>query len=267
MKEIDSTELKELQMQLLDYVDAFCQKNGIKYTISGGTLLGAVRHGGYIPWDDDIDIQMVRDEYVKFNSIWHNNENQHPFELVSIENGTCAGYAFGKVCNPKTFTIVEGMIRPGVFIDVFPVDKVLGKFDFKVRHNIIKKMHQSASAAFLLQQRKIKDIGIKREIKAYLLSLGLPRTFWAKRINSLASIFNNTRSEYLYEMIAGMKCKSPIPMSVFCSYERISFENRTYMAVSDYDSYLSATFGNYMKLPPKEKQIKEHDFIAYWKEV
>ena len=66
MKEIGIGELRELQMQILDYVDAFCRKHDIKYTISGGTLLGAVRHGGYIPWDDDMDIQMLRSEYIRF---------------------------------------------------------------------------------------------------------------------------------------------------------------------------------------------------------
>ena len=71
MKEIQIEELRELQMQILDYIDSFCRSCGINYTISGGTLLGAVRHGGYIPWDDDIDIQMLRDDYVRFTQLWN----------------------------------------------------------------------------------------------------------------------------------------------------------------------------------------------------
>lgn len=140
MKEIQIQELRELQMQILDYVDVFCRNHDIKYTISGGTLLGAVRHGGYIPWDDDIDIQMLREEYERFTTLWNKESNHENYELVNIESGNNLGYPIGKVHDTRTITYVGGLPRTGVFIDVFPVDKVLDMKDFMKRHKSIRSL-------------------------------------------------------------------------------------------------------------------------------
>ena len=104
MREIKTEELRELQMQIMDYVDIFCREHGIRYTISGGTLLGAIRHGGYIPWDDDFDIQMLREEYKRFTKLWNQEENTFPYELINMESGNNMGYPFGKVHDKRTIT-------------------------------------------------------------------------------------------------------------------------------------------------------------------
>ena len=175
MRAISQEELKELQMGILDYVDAFCKENDIKYTLSGGTLLGAVRHGGYIPWDDDIDIQMLRDEYNRFTDIWNRTKDKHPYEFVSIESGNGIGYVFGKIHNPKTITYVRGLKRTGVYIDVFPVDKVIDEKDFRRRRNIIMKLKRQEGAAFLLSTKSTSHIGLFQELKCFFLTLGKPR--------------------------------------------------------------------------------------------
>lgn len=264
MKEIFSEELKQLQLSILDYVDAFCRRNNVFYTMSGGTLLGAVRHKGFIPWDDDIDIQMLRDEYSRFIDLWQKEKN-HPFELISIESGNNAGYAFAKVCNPNTLTVVDGVVRPGVFLDVFPVDKVKNEKDFRRRHMRIKHLYKRANGAFILQKAKTKKISMWEYVRAFVLSLGVDRNYWAKQINKLAQKYNGTNSILVFEMISGMKCKRPMPIKIFTEYIDLPFENRMYMAVKDYDCYLSSTFGDYMKLPPIEQRVKVHGFIPYWK--
>lgn len=265
MKEIPIDELRKLQMQILDYVDAFCRENGIKYTISGGTLLGAVRHGGYIPWDDDMDIQMLRDEYVKFTKIWNECKDEHPFELISIESGNSIGYVFGKIHNPQTITYVRGLERTGVFIDVFPVDIVVDENDFSKRRKRIKALKRKENASFVLSYRRTSRVGLLQVFKCWLLTLGRPRTFFSARINSIAAEKNLSGGQFVFEMVAGIKCKRPMPISVFEEYSYISFENKKYMAVKDVDSYLTATFGDYMTLPPIEKRVREHSFTAYWR--
>lgn len=270
MKEIQIDELRELQMQILDYVDAFCRSNNIKYTISGGTLLGAVRHGGYIPWDDDIDIQMLRSEYVRFTELWNKQKDTHPYTFISIESGNGMGYPFGKISNLKTVLYYNGVARTGVYIDVFPVDNVKDMNDFKSRHEKIQKLYAKQYRIFAWQQVKtaICQQGklwlYLKHIRTFLFGAGRSREKLAVIINRLSQRQNAEECNYVFEMIAGSICKRPIPKDVFHEYKDISFENRTYMAVCDHDSYLTATFGDYMKLPPVEKRVLQHGYEVYW---
>lgn len=266
MKEIQIEELRELQMQILDYVDAFCRKNDIRYTLSGGTLLGAVRHGGFIPWDDDIDIQMLRSEYIRFTELWNAKKNDHPYDFISIESGNGYGSPFGKVCNPKTILIVKGIEFTGVFVDIFPVDYVKDMTDFKARHSKIMKLRMLKSFDMALRKKSYRNWIEKMILK--IRKSKKTSCQLAEKINEIAMKRNNQAQEcpYVFEMIAGALCKMPIPKEVFNEYKQIQFENRTYMSVEDYNAYLTSTFGNYMTLPPEEKRVRRHNFIAYWKE-
>ena len=264
MKEIGIDELRELQMKILDYVDSFCRKNNIRYTISGGTLLGAVRHGGYIPWDDDIDIQMLRSEYDHFTELWNETKNKHPYELVSIESGNSMGYPFGKIHNPKTITYLYGVKRTGVFIDVFPLDDVIDDTDFAARREIIKTLKKKERWSFLMTTSKTTLSGLYRYIKGFFITKGKHRMYYACKINDIAKCKNDLDGKFVFEMVAGLKCKQPMKKTIFDEYDDIKFENRKYMAVKEYDTYLTATFGDYMQLPPIEKQVSDHGFEAYW---
>lgn len=266
MKEIQIDELRELQMQILDYVDSFCRKNDIKYTISGGTLLGAIRHGGYIPWDDDIDIQMLRDEYNRFTKLWNQEIDKHDnYELVNIESGNNMGYAIGKVHDVRTITYVGGIERTGVFIDVFPVDKVIDMNDFAKRHKTIRKLYKKQFQVFAIQRMDFHERSLLKRIYLLLFHPRKTREQFAIEINQLAQKYNDNDCDLVYEMIAGARCKTPMNIDVFHDFISIEFEGRKYMAVSDYDTYLQATFGDYMKLPPEDKQVRTHEFASYWK--
>lgn len=264
MKEIQINEFRELQMQILDYIDFFCRSNNINYTLSGGTLLGAVRHGGYLPWDDDIDIQMLRDEYDRFTSLWNNNKEEHPYEFISIESGNGYGNTVGKVCNPKTVLMVRNTPFTGVFVDVFPVDNVLDLNDFHLRHDRVMKYRQKQSYLMAIKLKAYNNILQKFLYKVRGRNESLIEI--AKKINDIAKQRNNDYNcPLLFEMVAGSRCKEPFAKEIFSTFIPIQFENRKYMSVKDYDSYLKATFGDYMTLPPIEKRVRPHRFIAYWK--
>ena len=266
MKKVSSEELKELQMQILDYVDTFCRKHEIHYTISGGTLLGAVRHGGYIPWDDDVDIQMLRDEYIKFTELWNQHKNEHGyFELINIESGNNMGYPFGKVHDTRTTTYLSNIERTGVFVDVFPVDKVCSEDDFVKRHNQIKNLYRKRAAAFRRIVVDNTESSFLQKLKAHLLCPRKSFNQICEEINELAQAHNSDSCSQVFEMISGFRCKHTMPTEIFEQYAEINFENRTYMAVKDYHQYLTLTFGDYMTPPPVEKQIAEHGFVPYWK--
>ena len=123
MREIQSNELKIIEMDMLHEIDAICRKAGIVYYAIGGTLLGAVRHGGFIPWDDDIDIAMFEKDYNKFGIVMNSLESDLRFDC--IENSKDYPYAYGKVCRTDTRIeekYLQGYRDAGVFIDVFRID-------------------------------------------------------------------------------------------------------------------------------------------------
>ena len=262
MREIGIKELKDLQLSILDYVDSFCRLHDVKYTLSGGTLLGAVRHGGYIPWDDDIDIQMTRKEYDRFTGLWNND--RHPFELVNIESGNNMGYPFGKIHDPRTVIFINGIERTGAFIDLFPVDYVASEEDFRVRHAKVAELYSQRNLIFQNMKRKKGTLPWKEVLKLCLKRI--PKETYEENavlINDLAK--ECVEGPYMFEMISGLLCKNPIPAKVFESYSDIKFEDRKYLAVTDFDTYLTLTFGDYMTLPPEEKRVSHHYFKTYWR--
>ena len=122
MKEISSTsEMREIQLKMMDCIHHFCIKNKIKYSLAFGSLLGAVRHKGFIPWDDDIDIMMLRSDYELFvNTFNCYNSN---YKVYDYRKDTQYYYAFAKVCDERTLRIESSKVQGlGVFIDVFPID-------------------------------------------------------------------------------------------------------------------------------------------------
>lgn len=265
MKEVTSQELKDIQLQILDYVDAFCRKHNIKYTMSGGTLLGAIRHGGFIPWDDDVDIQMLRREYVRFTELWNAHKNEHPYEFVSVESGNNMGFAFGKVHDPKTVTYISGVESTGVYIDVFPVDKVKNSRDLKFRHGVLRVLNYFKTSALFYEEYKVSKISKDKKIKMILCPPLFSMRFLAKVTNNIAQKKEKRNYPLVFEMVSGFLCKRPIPKEVFDEVVSTKFEDRQYLGVKNYDTYLKCTFGNYMQLPPIEKRVSHHDFVAYWK--
>lgn len=264
MRKISIEEQKRLQMAIMDYVDAFCRQNDIHYTISGGTLLGAVRHGGYIPWDDDIDIQMLRNEYDLFTRLWNSKSGHGHFELVNIESGNSMGYPFGKIHDTRTITLVDGLKRTGVFVDVFPMDGIVDERDFRKRHAQMLRLYDERSKVFEIMKWKYGHLSWKSRLR--LLLTRIPRKSYneiAEDMDALARQYS-TDGNYVFEMVAGTLCKRPIPTEVFHSYKDIAFEDRLYMSVSDTDTYLTNTFGDYMTLPPEEKRVSHHGFESYW---
>ena len=148
-KEITDKELKKIQTEILKYVHDYCLKNNIKYWLDSGTLLGAIRHKGYIPWDDDIDIGMARDDYNKFLENFNNTQSK--YKCYSIENNNKFCYPYAKILDTSTILYEpdEKGIKLCVYIDLFPYDNAPND------EKIIKKMSKKA-----LKYHKLRRLSI-----------------------------------------------------------------------------------------------------------
>ena len=182
-----------------------------------------------------------------------------------MESGNNMGYPFGKVHDKRTITYVGRMERTGIYIDIFPIDNVRNMNDFQERHEKVKELIKKRAYKFDWMRVKAEPFDIKRW--CLILKHGVPRKTYeqiAEDINCIACENHDVETPLVYEMVAGMRCKQPIPVEVFKEYSDIKFENRQYMAVNDYDTYLSMTFGDYMTLPPTKERVR-HMFKAYWR--
>lgn len=268
LKPISINELKPLQLEILETVDSFCRKNGIRYSLCGGTLLGAIRHKGYIPWDDDIDIMMPRPDYERFHDEF-NKSSDNSFKMVSAYNNNEFFLPFGKVVNTRTF-LKERYDRPisemGLNIDIFPIDGLPS--DKEEREHYWKKVKiEKYISTCLYQKKNKKEHGIKKILRQFLFTIFKVHkgNYFSLKLHARAKLFDFSRGDLIANSIFGYGKKEEMPANLFSSFVDVDFEGRKFCAIADWKTYLSTIFGDYMKLPPKEEQVAKHDFEMYWR--
>lgn len=257
-------DLKRIELEILVEIDKYCSENGIEYFLDSGTLLGAVRHKGFIPWDDDIDILMPRKDYEIFKKKF--NASNKRYKLLTHDLCDDYYYLFGKVVDTST-TLIEDIGRQpikdfGVYVDIFPID---GLPDSSVGKSIIREKLWLFRAMWddsLLEKPRTNKFVKKIRFKVSHM-IG-----WKK----LCRILDNTvkkndfrKVKYCGNIIAASKKKRQVRSEVFKSYTMLDFEDKQFRAPVGYKEYLTELYGDYMKLPPKEKQVSNHVFTAYQK--
>ena len=266
MKEINLKELRKIQLEILDNVDNFCKKHNINYWLDCGTLLGAVRHSGYIPWDDDIDIGMLREDYDKFLTQY--NKNNKRYQLFAVENSDDYYFAFGKVIDTNTVLYEPDEktgIKCGVYIDIFVYDnapdddeKVQKMYDKRDYYN---KLRIAQLYPNLYDHESLFKKTIRFFVNIYLKFL--PKNYYTTKVVENSKRYMNQKTKRVGNFTSASRiiCDKHI----FDSFTEVTFEKRKYPAPKGYDAWLKSFYGDYMKLPPKEKQISNHQFKAYYK--
>ena len=265
MKKIEINEMKKLQLDILADVAQFCERNNLRYFLSGGTMLGAVRHHGFIPWDDDIDIQMPRPDYNRFI-----HEYQHPeYEVCCWDLDRKYLCTYAKVSNKRTVLEENGRFgrEIGVNIDVFPVDglpKGQRNIDRVIsRMKVIWGLVVCATVIDITKRSRIKKMEI-RLMRGFYKLFPLQSYFTGLAIRT-AQKYPFDNSDKVATLVWGYGKKEVISHSTASNYIMTDFESYRFNIPVDYEDYLVHIYGDYMKLPPEEERVYKHHANAWWK--
>lgn len=255
--------MHQIQLELLQEVDRICRKCGIHYGIVAGTLLGAVRHGGFIPWDKDADIGMVRKEYDKFAKACESHMNHEKFYFQDHRNTKGYRWGYGKVRRKDTILLREGQehmpYSSGVGIDIFPLDHVPESYVPQVLHHTFSAVLRKFTWCHI---GKIEESNPNLRLLYFIMDL-VPEErvkgaleWWIAQSNRKETplvriLMFPTLTQYRYYYKRWYTDLAPI-----------NFEEVELMGARDYEGYLTFKFGDYRTPPPKSEQVVDRN--AYW---
>ena len=266
MREIQFEEMKKIELNILIYFTEVCEENNLRYYLGGGTLLGAVRHKGFIPWDDDIDVMMPRPDFQKLLSLSINNENYN-----IIKPGTAGYYYnFAKLVDTRTILeekgikLIDGL---GVYIDIFPLDGMpetpdARKKRFKELNSIRKRINNTC----LLRPKFHRNpFAYLNACRIYNSNKNIDLSSLQKKYldSALKNSFDD--SEFVFAAGGAYGARDIFPGKWFEKEIELQFENLSVKAFNGYDFYLTQLYGDYMTLPPEDKRVTPHHTIVYFK--
>ena len=270
MKEITLEERKQILLNIMDCIDSFCSQRGLRYYLTGGTLLGAVRHKGFIPWDDDIDIAIPRKDYEIFCKTF-NMYALNSCKFVDVETTPNYYCSYGKVFDTRTL-LIENIANPvalGVNIDIFPLDYLGDDFLYAKKLNAVIEKYRYRLKMTHLKYGKTRNIAriIVKNIIAFIFHR-FSRKKIIEKITKLSKQFADKTDSRFVAIIVMMTYgeKEIMERKWFDNVVKVEFEGRKYNAPEYFHEVLSHFYNDYMQLPPVEKRVTHHSNTAWWKE-
>jgi len=265
--------LQLTQLEILKVFDRFCREHNLKYSLYAGSLLGAVRHKGFIPWDDDLDVCMPRSDYEQLIILWEQNKPEG-YVLQNKENSPSFPQSFTKIRKDHTTFLQSkkeiGRYHTGIFLDVFPIDRMPnGLLNQSVyKWNCMK--YQLYTRGFVPP----KGNAIIKAGCALLLAC-MPESLREKSRNRCLKQLTKYNDRHDFQTVAIETMSSilkPFPSDMLDEYTELPFENGEFMCFADWDEHLRRKFGDYMQLPPEEERGWKHhpiliDFERNYEEI
>jgi lipopolysaccharide cholinephosphotransferase len=271
-KELSLKERQALSVEVLDVIDEFCKSNSIKYFLNYGTLLGAVRYEGFIPWDDDIDIGMPRPDYERFIKTF----SAEGFSIHHYSKVKKLACPFVKVYTEKTFSTSEsGVLLPySIWVDIFPIDGC-PKSEKKLQNHFKKQVFlfkyfylfaKTCECHTLHLRKKNFLVSLIKIILRYTIFLFIKSPKVCALIDKNAKKYDYSISDYVGCYVAYYKTRKEKFKKEFLSETTLkSFEGKKYPIPKNYHEILTALYGDYMTPPPKQEQNCIHSEKSYWK--
>lgn len=265
-KLLSQDEIKKAEVDILLMMDEFCRLHKLRYILAYGTLLGAVRHRGFIPWDDDIDIAMPRSDYDKFITLALNG-NTPAGCCVQATQLDGFSQSFAKVINPRVRVESgrnNGSVKEWLWIDVFPVDglpesaKARKRLYFKAKVlgtlSIVSQLNPEYRSTFLMRAATVVFSPLAKRTNL---------SQWASMaLDKLARRYQFGSTSFAGLIGWGFGEREAFPTSYFTDITRLSFEGHFFSAPSKYDDMLKSWYGpDYMQLPPEDKRVT-HELVA-----
>ena len=262
MKNIDL--LHQVDIEIVKNVVDICKKHNLKYYMLGGTMLGAIRHKGFIPWDDDIDLGMPRDSYEKFLEI-ASNELKSNYKIVNYKTNPKYHYYITRILDTETKVIEERIDNDiekytNASIDIFPLDGtpnnlILRKIYFfrVLYHRALMSLCYKDSIDRKRKRGKIEQIVLKIMEKIPIEKMTTPYK-QKEKIDKILKSHDFNKSKFVGNIMGAYRTREIVPIEYYGNGRMYKFEDIELNGLQKYDEYLKYTNGDYMKMPPKDKQ-------------
>lgn len=267
LKSIGFEETKVIELDILKQIAKYCEDNGLRYFLTYGTLIGAIRHKGFIPWDDDIDIQMPREDYLKLIRDFNNKiENKNLYLVAPEKPMSC--HPIVKIIDRRTIKVEPGYDYSdgnlGIDVDVFPIDGMpASDAEYKRWRRKLIWYYKNFDAA-----KQLKTGTFKHHVKLFLMgSWFIPANYWLDKAAKLHAKYPLNSSAYAGSMetpynVTGNRVRK----ECFDGFVMADFEDTKFRIPVGYDEILRSIYGDYMKLPQVELQVTHHINNVFWKE-
>lgn len=260
----DVNEMRKIQMDILLFIHQFCIDNHIQYSLAFGTMLGAIRHKGYIPWDDDIDIMMTRPEYDRFCKLFHDDHSV--YKLYDVHTDKKWIYPFAKISDERTIRVEKNALDEiGINIDVFPIDFYADSYEDAMK--ALKRMKFWKKIYVTKILRSYTGMSLLKNIIYHLYKIPcslIPLKYVLKKFDEISCVTAKNKTAYCGFLVEA-DGTTILKSKLFDNFTDYQFENYVFKGIEDYDYYLKATYGDYMT-PPPMGQREVHEVVGmYWK--